>query len=165
MNDTLYEQIVEKKITAKDMAIKVLLIAVVVVLALSTMVIGPLMLLVAVVVAVVVIMVVFPRLNVEYEYSLLNHDLTIDVIYNKMKRKHLISLDLKEAEAIAPRNSHQLDSYHDFKMRDYSTADMAQTPYAIMYPMDQQMTCILFNPDETMLERMSSFMPRTLYRD
>lgn len=165
MNDTLYEQLVERKQTTKTTITKLLWLALLVLVLASMLLFGPLSGLVAIILAAIEIIVIFPRMNVEYEYSLLNHDLTIDVIYNKTKRKHVLSVDLKEAEMIAPRTSHELDSYHDFKMRDYSTADAAQTPYAIMCPMNQQMTCILFNPDETMLERMSSFLPRTLKRD
>lgn len=165
MNDTFCEQIVQRKTKPTDVAIKVLSIVAIVVLVLSSAVLGLLMWLVAIIFGMVAVMFIFPRLNVEYEYSLLNHELNIDVIYNRAKRKHLLSVDLKEAEAIAPRSSHQLDSYHDFVMKDYSTADASETPYAIMCSVSQQMNCILFNPNEEMLDRMAAFLPRTLYRD
>ena len=47
---------------------------------------------------------IFPKLNVEYEYMILNHDLQIDAIYNKSKRKHMLSFDIQSAEIIAPKN-------------------------------------------------------------
>lgn len=42
--------------------------------------------------------------NVEYEYSYLNGELSIDKIYNQVKRKKWTVLDLKSAELIAPAN-------------------------------------------------------------
>ncbi|MDD3402169.1 MAG: DUF6106 family protein [Hespellia sp.] len=165
MNDTFCEQIVQRKTKPSDIAIKVLSIAVIVVLALSSVFFGFLMFFVAVIFGIIAVLLIFPRLKVEYEYSLLNHELNVDVIYNRAKRKHLISVDLKEVEVIAPRTSHQLDSYHDFVTKDYSMADASQTPYAVMCTISQQMNCILFNPDEDMVNRMASFLPRTLHRD
>ena len=35
---------------------------------------------------------------------ILNHDLQIDAIYNKSKRKHMLSFDIQSAEIIAPKN-------------------------------------------------------------
>ncbi|MDD3362240.1 MAG: DUF6106 family protein [Hespellia sp.] len=165
MNDTFCEHIVQRKTRPTDIAIKVLSIAAIVVLALSSVILGFLMIFVAFIFGTIAVLFIFPKLKVEYEYSLLNHDLNVDVIYNRAKRKHLLSIDLKEAEMIAPRTSHRLDAYHDLVMKDYSTADENATPYAVMCNISQQMNCILFNPDKEMLSRMESFLPRTLYRD
>lgn len=165
MNDTFCEHIVQRKTKPADVAIRVLLIAVIAVLALSSFVLGFVMFFIAFILGAVAVLFIFPRLKVEYEYSLLNHDLNVDVIYNRAKRKHLLSIDLKEAEIIAPRTSHRLDSYHDLVVKDYSTADESATPFAVMCNISQRMNCILFNPDKEMLSRMESFLPRTLYKD
>ena len=47
--------------------------------------IGFLSFVIAVILAVVAYYFIFPKLNVEYEYIILNHDLQIDAIYNKAK--------------------------------------------------------------------------------
>ena len=92
--------------------------------------------------------------------------MNIDVIYNQLKRKHLLVLDLKEAEVIAPKNSHYLDSYQaGYKTLDYSAGNPEEQPYAIMMVIDRVMTCILIQPDAKMLDHMASFLPRTLHRD
>ena len=49
--------------------------------------IGLLAFVIAVILAMLAYYFVFPRLSVEYEYILLNHDLQIDIIYNRAKRK------------------------------------------------------------------------------
>lgn len=165
MNDTFYEHIVQRKVKMSDILIKVLLIVVTVVLAVSSMFFGMVMIFAAVAFGLLAKFLIMPRLNVEFEYALLNHELNIDKIYNREKRKNLFSIDLKDAEVIAPMNSHRLDSYHSFVKKDCSMADDSQTPYAVMCNISGQMNCILINPDEHMLDMMQTFLPRTMFRD
>lgn len=49
--------------------------------------VGFLSFLIAVLILMIAFYFIFPKLNVEYEYMILNHDLQIDAIYNKSKRK------------------------------------------------------------------------------
>ena len=60
-----------------------------------------------------------PQLSVEYEYTILNHDLQIDAIYNKSRRKPKMTLDIQTAEIIAPKDSHRMDSYRPEKTYDF----------------------------------------------
>ena len=88
MNDALYEQIVARRPKPYDMAVRILVILVIVAVAIFGMpLIGFFSFFIAVIIAMIAYYFIFPRLNVEYEYSLLNHDMQIDVIYNKAKRK------------------------------------------------------------------------------
>ena len=100
-------------------------------------VIGILSFVIAVILAVLAYYFVFPKLNVEYEYIILNHDLQIDAIYNKSKRKRLKNLDIQSAEIIAPKGSPRLHSYKPDKVYDYSSGNPSGKAYAIMMPMDQ----------------------------
>lgn len=165
MNDTLYEQLVERKPGLFNYIARILIIAALVLLFVSAFLFGFIMTIICLILGILCWKFVLPRFHVEYEYALLNHELSIDVIYKKEKRKNLLSIDLKEAQLIAPRVSSRLDSFQNYKVKDCSTADASSTPYAIMCPIQQQMTCVLFNPDEEMLARIESFLPRTIYRD
>ena len=103
MNDALYELIVARKPKPYDLAVRILvilLIAAVVIIGMPF--IGILSFVIAVILAMLAYYFVFPRLSVEYEYILLNHDLQIDVIYNRAKRKSLRTFDIQGAEIIAP---------------------------------------------------------------
>ena len=107
MNDALYEQLVTRKSRPMDLVIRILCIAaLVVVLCGGMLFIGSLAALVTILLGVLIYYFVFPKLDVEYEYTLLNHDLEIDAIYSKSKRKKLMTLDIQQAEIIAPKNSH-----------------------------------------------------------
>ena len=101
----------------------------------------------------------------EYEYSLLNHDLDIDAIYSKEKRKSKMNLDIQNAEIIAPKGSHRLDSYHPEATCDFSSRNANAKIFAIMIPINQKMTCIYIEPDEKMIEHMKQWMGMKMFVD
>ena len=165
MNDALYEQLVTRKSRPMDLVIRILCIAaLVVVLCGGMLFIGSLAALVTILLGVLIYYFVFPKLDVEYEYTLLNHDLEIDAIYSKSKRKKLMTLDIQQAEIIAPKNSHRLDSVHADKTKDFS-AGTGEGTYAIVIPAEQTMSCILIDPDEKMLDLMQQWMGMKMFRD
>lgn len=165
MNDAFHEQLVQKKSRPTDGLIRILVLIIIVLLIMATPFVGMISTMLGIVLGAVAYYFIFPRLQIEYEYSLLNTDLDIDIIYNKAKRKRLMSLDLKNAEVIAPRTSHRLDSYRSTKTLDYSAGDTAKTPYCIMISIDQAMTAVLIQPDSTIISRLESFLPRTFFKD
>ena len=113
MNDALCEHIVARKSKPMDFIIRILIIVVIVAVAIVGLpFLGFFAFALAAILALLAYYFAFPLLNVEYEYSLLNHDLDIDAIYSKEKRKSKMNLDIQNAEIIAPKGSHRLDSYH-----------------------------------------------------
>mgnify|MGYP000659420879 CR=1 FL=1 len=60
--------------------------------------------LIAVLILMIAFYFIFQSFNVEYEYMILNHDLQIDAIYNKSKRKHMLSFDIQSAEIMLRKN-------------------------------------------------------------
>lgn len=165
MNDTFYELLVARKQRAVDTFIRILTIAVVVILILATPIAGFISTLLGIVLGFAAYYFILPRLRIEYEYSILNRDMQIDIIYNKLKRKKLLTIDLKEVEVAAPLGSHRLDSIHPSKTIDCSSGDSSKRPYALVLPMNQATTCIYIQPDEHMLKLLEQWMPRTLSRD
>ena len=166
MNDALYEQLISRRPKAYDLPVRILVILVIVAVAVLGMpFIGFLAFVVAVILAVVAYYFIFPKLSVEYEYMILNHDLQIDAIYNKAKRKHLKSLDIQGAEIIAPKGSPRLNSYKPDKIFDYSSGNPSAKAYAIMMPMDQKNICIYIEPDAKMVDHMKQWMGMKMYQD
>lgn len=102
-----------------------------------------------------------PRLSVEYEYSYVNGDLDIAAVFSKKSRKHLATLQLTNAECIAPLGSHELDSYGDtYKVVNYSSGNpnAGEKTYVMIKPDTREK--ILLHLDQTMLEDLKYRMPR-----
>lgn len=166
MNDAYYEQLVARKSRPADMAIRILTIVLLAAIMVITMgLLGFFGVIITVVLAFLAYYFVFPKLNVEYEYILLNHDMEVDAIYSKSKRKKLMSFDIQQAEIIAPKGSPRLGSAHPEKTIDYSSGDPNMKAYAIMIPLEQKNTCIIIEPDETMLKHIRGWMGSKFYMD
>ena len=166
MTDALYELIVARTPKPYDLAVRILvilLIAAVVIIGMPF--IGILSFVIAVILAMLAYYFVFPRLSVEYEYILLNHDLQIDVIYNRAKRKSLRTFDIQGAEIIAPKGSPRLNSYKPDKVYDYSSGGSSDKIYAVMIPMEQKNVCIYIEPDAKMTDLMKQWMGMKMYQD
>lgn len=162
MNDALYEQLVTRKQQPREIAIRILSILLVAAVAvLGFPFLGLFSFFVAILLALAVYHLVFPRLNVEYEYTLLNHDMQIDIIYNREKRKPKLNIDIQSAEIIAPLGSPKLSSYKPDQTYDFSDGSKDRV-YAIMMPLNQKNVCILFSPDSTMLAHMKQWTGRRL---
>ena len=166
MNDALDEQLIARRPKAYDLPVRILVILVIVAVAVLGMpFIGFLSFMIAVILAVIAYYFIFPKLNVEYEYIILNHDLQIDAIYNKAKRKRLNNFDIQGAEIIAPKGSPRLNSYKPDKVYDYSSGNPSAKTYAIMMPMDQKNVCIYIEPDAKMIDHMKQWMGMKMYQD
>ena len=166
MNDALYEQLVARRPKPYDIPVRILVILIIVAVAVLGMpYVGLLSFVVAALIAIAAYYFIFPRLNVEYEYTILNHDLQIDIIYNKAKRKSLKSIDIQGAEIIAPKGSPRLNSYKPDKIYDYSSGNPKAKTYAMMIPMDQKNVCVYIEPDSKMVEHMKQWMGMKMYQD
>lgn len=166
MNDALYEQLVKRKARPIDYILRILIIAALALLFFfGTMIFGSFAIMVVLILAIVVYCFVFPRFNVEYEYTLLNHDLEIDAIYNRANRKKQVSFDIKQAEIIAPNNSPRLHSYSTLKVRDFSSGEDSSNIYAIVLQMEQEMLRILIEPDQDMIHHMQQWMGSRMFTD
>ncbi|RGT71790.1 DUF6106 family protein [Mediterraneibacter massiliensis] len=166
MNDAMYEQIVARKPRPYDLLVRILIVLLIVAIIFFGMpLIGMLALLPALVVGFLAYYILFPRLNVEYEYSILNHDIQIDAIYSKAKRKAKLGFDIQQAEIIAPAKSPRLQSYHAEKTYDFTSGEAAAKVYAIMISLEQKNSCVLIEPDDKMLDHMKQWMGMKLYQD
>lgn len=158
MNDFMYEQLVARKSKATDYLIRALVIVLILVLAiLGPGFLGFFAILLALALLLAAIFFIFPRLKVEYEYILLNHEMQVDVIYNKSRRKTLLEFDILKAEAIVSKNADSIRSHRIEKIYDFSSGQGSDDVYAIIVPVERQNACIYIEPDETMKTYMNNW--------
>ncbi len=104
------------------------------------------------------IIVAITNKNQEFEYTVTNSDIDIDMIIAQKKRKHLISLNVKDVEIMAPIE--QLDKNETFaKTIDASAHDKRFDVYFISATVKGEKTKILINPSRKMLDILKTFKP------
>lgn len=162
MSDFYTEQLVKKQMTMKDVFIKALLVALAIV---SVFVV--LMFPVAIIVPVIVIAVVvflIRRLDVEYEYLYVNGDLDIDKITHKAKRKRVFSTNISNMELLAPEGADELNQYRNARVVDLSSGMADAKKYVLVVAENGQVTRLVFEPNESIIEGMFLMAPRKVKR-
>ena len=166
MNDALYEQLVPRRQKTSGILISILIIVLADAAAVFGMPwIGILSFFIAVLIRMIAFYFIFPKLRVEYEYMILNHDLQIDAIYNKSKRKNMLNFDIQTAEIIAPKKSPRLNSFHPDKTYDFTSGNENAGVYAVMISLDQKNSCVYIEPDRKMIEHMRQWMGSKMFLD
>ena len=167
MSDLYTELLVKKKRTAKDSLIKYGMIGLTAVLTAAGLFFHPLVLIGAVAAGIGCYFIV-PRTDLEYEYLFVNGEMDIDVIMSQSKRKRVKSLNLAEADLVAPLNSHRMDYYNGnqkMKVLDYSSGDSEHKRFAII-TRDGNAACkIIVEPDEALAKAMKNSAPSKVFLD
>ena len=159
MNDTFYELLVKKNKPDSSAIIMsaINIIAIVCMLVLTLYTQFAMILVIAL--GFVFYYLVYPKLSVEYEYSLLNADLTVDAIYNKTKRKNILTMDIKTLETAFPTSSPKMNSQRNSKIIDCSTGDMTSS-YCLIFPNNGENILLFITPDTHMLDMLKRVAPR-----
>lgn len=167
MSDFYTELLVKKEVTMKDKVIKVLLIALTAIAAVSGLFLNPLLLLVAIALGIACYFIL-PKLDLEYEYLFVNGEMDIDMVMAKAKRKRVKSFNVTEAELMAPLNSHRMDYYNGnqrMKVLDYSSGNPGHKRYAVI-ARDGETACkIIIEPDEKLAALMRNCAPSKVFLD
>ena len=105
---------------------------------------------------------VVPNPDYEFEYLLLNKELSVDKIIAKSKRKSLASYDLNKMEIMCPLNSHELDRYknNNTKVKNFSSDKEGVTPYVIVYHGENGDELVYVEPDERFISVVKNLFPR-----
>ena len=167
MNDTYSELLIKKEVTAKDKMIKVLMIALIALMAVAGLLITPLAFIVAIALGIAAYFV-FPNLDLEFEYVYVNGELDIDKIMAKMKRKRAKSFELSKMEIMAPVKSHRLDYQNQntkMKVYDFSSGNPSHKIFAMIIPSDNEICKVLLEPDEELLKNIEKSCPRKVFVD
>ena len=165
MDAALYELLVARQNQMKTRLVKALIITLIIVVAAIMIVFFPTFLPIVIILGALAYFFVLPKFNVEYEYTLLQQDFDIDIIYNKTSRKSANTIDLREAELIAPATSSRVAAFKTTAILDYSTQNPNDNPYAIIIPLNKNLTKILIQPDEGMIKLLRNVAPRVTFTD
>ena len=160
MNDSYTEWLVKRKAPAHNILIKAVLIflcAVSAVLALTN--VFGILILTAVGAATYFI---FQNLNLEFEYLVVNDQITIDKIMGRARRKKAWEGELSEVQIVAPADSYVLKDYEkpNMKLLDFSSHIPHSKVYGMIYQGEGQTTKIIFEPNEKILHHIRQRAPR-----
>lgn len=114
-------------------------------------------------VCIIAIGLVFPRLNIDYEYIYCDGQIDFDRISGKAKRKRMLRIDLEQVEVVAPVGSDAVASYKNntsFKTKNFSSLRKDAKVYEVYYVSGESRLRILFEPNEKMLNCMKHKAPR-----
>ena len=167
MSDLYSELLVKKKQTAKDLVVKYGLIALTVIMVLGGLVLNVLLLVPAIALGIACYFVI-PKTDLEYEYLFVNGELDIDMIMSKSKRKRVKSLQLAEADLVAPLKSHRMDYYNgnqNMKVLDYSSGNPQHKRFGVITRLDNATCKIILEPDEALAQAMKKTAPSKVFLD
>ena len=111
--------------------------------------------------------VLFSRFSREYEYTLTNNELDIDVIYNRSRRKRVITIDMKKIEIMANAKDerHQAELHKSYKVINASDNSNDENTYIIMAQSPSKgASKIIFSPNETMVNDLFRQAPNKVFK-
>ncbi len=167
MGDVYREILVKQKKTSKDVIMKVLMIAAILLLLAAGILFHFIFLLLGVA-GIFAFSFLSAGLDREYEYLYVNGDFDIDVIKNKQRRKRVASYPITQLVMAAPAGSHDLDSLTsagNVKTRDFSSGQENDKVICLVYDMDNGREMALMNIDEDVIKDMRRREPRKISRD
>lgn len=153
MNDTFFEQLIKRNSPAYAWPVRILVIfGILAIFFVGTPIIGGIAFILAVGLAFLAYYLIFPRLNVEYEYAVANHDMEISVIYNKSSRKEKFNFDIREVDFIAPKSSPKFYNARSMKVYDFTSGAGDANVYGIVTAVGSQKVCLYLEPDERIVK-------------
>ena len=170
MSDLYLEELVKKKRTGKDNAMRIGLMALTAVLVVLALLSWNMLIIVPAIAICVADIFIFPRFQTEWEYQYVNGEIDVDRILNKAKRKRIASFDISNAEILAPAASHRLDYYNNnpkMKVKDFTSCvpEISKSIYAMIVSKEGEIQKILFEPTQQMLRDLRAKAPRKVFFD
>ncbi|WP_070000308.1 DUF6106 family protein [Cellulosilyticum sp. I15G10I2] len=108
----------------------------------------------------------FSKFNKEYEYILTNNELDIDVIFNRSKRKRVLTINMKAIEIMASihddRRKSELQKGN--KVINASDGKNGANTYAIITSKDGTLYKILITPNEAFLNELHKQAPHKVFK-
>ena len=104
------------------------------------------------------------RILVEYEYLLLDHELSVDVIYGKTRRKKMMNCPLKKIESFAPEAPGRTDHLkrQRITVEDYSSQRPGDTHYLLECTGEKGKIAFLMTPGAELLAQLQRELPRAV---
>lgn len=164
MGDIFAEQLVKRKKKPSEQFLKYALTALVVVFALGGLFLAGFLVYLALALAVACYFI-FPRFNVEYEYSYVNGEFDVDIIYSMQKRKKKEVFNLQDVDCVALYGNPALAAYQTgYTVTDYSAFDASKPPYVIVKGSEKRLIYMQIE-DPTILSDMKRRLQRRFYEN
>ena len=108
--------------------------------------------------------------SIEYEYIVTNNELDIDKVLAKKGRKHLVTVDIQEAQLMARTDDENYNAVYKnppegVKVLDYSALSPEYMTYFIDCTVDEQRTIVVFQPPQKMVEALWKYNPRAVKKN
>ena len=118
------------------------------------------------VVLVVFTVFVFRYYNAEYEYSLVDGELTVDRIMARTRRKRCGVYDLSKAELVAKTGSQDAlrMEHRQLRTHDYTSNEGNEAVVIYTFNVNNEMERLLIEPSESMLEAVKETVPKQSYK-
>ncbi|MCR5639827.1 MAG: hypothetical protein K6G04_00580 [Lachnospiraceae bacterium] len=109
------------------------------------------------------------QVNIEYEYSVTDGELDIDIIRWQRKRKHLLTIPMESVVVIAPGKSEPVSAYsgRNLKTYDCTAHDATHRYYTLVFKPQGSTTeeKLLFEPDERVLDNLWRKAPSKVHKE
>lgn len=163
-NDVFKEHLVGRKSNSKDLIKKIgVVLAAIVLVIIGASLVPSLAIFLALALGWIAYFLL-RRFNVEFEYIFTNGELDIDKIYNKLKRKHVLTIDVRQFVVMVQMNNPSLKSElgNINKVLDYSAGEVSDTTYAAVYEDDGNRIQLIFDPNEAIFKAIKMYIPRKI---
>lgn len=107
------------------------------------------------------------RQNVEYEFTMTNEHVDVDVIYNKQKRASITSFNLSEVKVAAPASSNRLEHEREKVTKSYyfGSGVKGHDAYSLIGEFGGIWTEIVIEPTEKILEHIKYMCKNVFYEE
>lgn len=166
MYNVATEQILKTKAPKQALLFKIVMIAACI-LAVTTI---PQMYAIGVLLTAVLVIftvILFKYYNAEYEYSLVDNELTVDKIMSRSMRKRCGVYNIAKASLIAKPSSQAALGMEHKRLHTFCyTANEGEENIIVLYTMDgnNEMVRVILEPNEKMLEAIKNCAQKSAYR-
>lgn len=109
-----------------------------------------------------VVWIFWRRVMREYEYIYTNGHLDVDVIFSRMSRKHLVSIDCRELQLLAsaqePRYQHLYQKKYTVEIHA-GTGTIGEGTYIALAKKGEKTLKLVFDPNERLLAAIKKYSP------
>lgn len=104
---------------------------------------------------------------IEYEYSFVNGELTIDKISAKSTRKHLTDINVKSFEKLGKYDPEVVEKINADVVKDYSSDKYDDDSMYAYFKDDAsgRKTLLIFTPNKKLIDSMKNYVSATVYRE
>ncbi|MBE6915113.1 MAG: hypothetical protein E7471_00545 [Ruminococcaceae bacterium] len=167
MDRAMIEQLIKKKMTKRDVFIQSGIVFLTVLFVLIFCLSGLILVMIPVFLGgLIAAGVLFVRMNVEYEYTLLEQDLTVDRIRNRSGRRLVVWADVKTFDVFGPISHPQMEEWKKRVQNVHDARGDTETNdgWFAVFPNQKGggKNLLLFQPNEKMLQGLLKQVSKTV---